>query len=126
MNKINKTKKCSICGRELPLQRFSNGNSWCKNCRSAYSSEIKGLMAEESIVKIERHYKEPIPERILDTKQAGIDLVSPDECFVRLINYNNAWISNCGRILENNNDKYVFKRTKTNELGEKVCTLQKN
>lgn len=114
------------CGRELPLERFSSEKSWCKNCMSFYSSEAKGFVTEDNIVKIERIYKEPIPERILDTKQAGIELVSPNECFVQLINYKKAWISNYGRPLEYCNGKYVIKRTKKNELGEKVCTLQKN
>lgn len=123
------TKLCSRCGRELPLERFSNKikkSSWCKNCVNVYISENRGFMSEESIVKIERIYKEPIPERILDTKRAGIELVSPDECFVQLINYKKAWISNYGRPLEYCNGKYVIKRTKKNESGEKVCTLQKN
>lgn len=134
MNEVNETKICNKCGRELPLERFTNvlkkgtwyKNSWCKNCMSAYYSEKNGFMSEESIVKIERIYKEPIPERILDTKQAGIELVSPDECFVQLINYKKAWISNYGRPLEYYNGKYIFKRIKENELGEKICTLQKN
>ena len=125
--KINecKTKICSKCGRELPLERFSP-NGWCKNCNSFYSSKVRGFVTEENTVKIERIYKEPIPTRILDVEQAGIELISPDECFVRLINYKNAWISNYGRPLEYNNGKYVFKRTKDNESGEKICTLQKN
>lgn len=129
MNEINETKLCSRCGRELPLERFSDKkkkSSWCKNCCSVYSSEIRGFMSEDSIVKIERIYKEPLPQRILDTKQAGITLIRPDELFVRLINYKNAWISNYGRPLEYCNGKYVIKRTKTNESGEKVCTLHKN
>ena len=97
-NKISEkeTKICSRCGRELPLERFSNKvkkGTWCKSCCSAYTSEKNGYMSEESIVKIERLYKEPFPERILDTKQAGIELVSPDECFVQLINYKKAWSS---------------------------------
>lgn len=127
--KENERKICSRCGRELPLERFSNKvkkGTWCKSCCSAYTSEKKGYMSEESIVKIERLYKEPLPERILDTKRAGVELISPDECFVQLINYKNVWISNYGRPLEYNNGKYVFKRTKENEAGEKVCTLQKN
>lgn len=122
---MNKTKICNKCGRELPLERFSQ-NGWCKNCNSFYSSEARGFVTEENLVKIERFYKEPIPQRILDTEQAGIDLISPDECFVRLINYKNAWISNYGRPLEYNNGKYVFKRISENESGEKICTLQKN
>lgn len=123
---IEETRKCNKCKRILPVNRFSGNNAWCKNCISTSCSEVKGFMPKESIVKIERLYKEPIPIRILDTKQAGIKLIKPDECFVKLINYKNAWISNYGRPLEYNNGKYVFKRTKTNESGEKVCTLQKN
>lgn len=123
---IVETKICSKCGRELPLERFSSEKAWCKNCMSFYSSQVRGFVTEENMVKIERLYKEPITQRILDTEQAGINLISADECFVRLINYRNAWISNYGRTLEYNNGKYVFKRTKENELGEKVCILQKN
>ena len=127
MNELKETKICSKCGRELPLERFpQKGGTWCKNCISFYSSEVRGFVTEENIVKIERLYKEPIPIRILDVEQAGIELINPDECFVRLINYKNAWISNYGRPLEYNNGKYIFKRTKDNESGEKICTLQKN
>lgn len=128
MNELKETKICSKCGRELPLDRFrKDGRNWCKNCCSTYSSEVRGFaITEENAVKIERIYKEPIPQRILDTEQASIDLISPDECFVRLINYKNAWISNYGRPLEYNNGKYVFKRVSENESGEKICTLQKN
>ncbi len=127
MNEIKETKICSKCGRELPLDRFGSDKYWCKNCHSTYSSEARGFaITEENEVKIERIYKEPIPQRILDTEQTGIELISPDECFVQLINYKKAWISNYGRPLEYNNGKYVIKRTKENEVGEKVCTLQKN
>ena len=127
MNEINETKLCNKCGRELPLERFRDKGAVCKSCYSTYTSELNGFgITEENAVKIERIYKDPIPERILDTKQAGIELVSPDECFVQLINYKKAWISNYGRPLEYNNGKYVVKRTQNNESGEKVCTLQKN
>ena len=128
MNELKETRICSKCGRELPIERFpKNGKStWCKNCISFYTSKAKGNITEDNMVKIERLYKEPIPQRILDTTKAGIELVSSDECFVQLINYKKAWISNYGRPLEYNNGKYVFKRTKENESGEKVCTLQKN
>lgn len=128
MNEIKETKICSKCSRELPLDRFPlKGGCVCKNCGSVHNSELNGFfITEENIVKIERIYKEPIPQRILNTEQASIDLISPDECFVRLINYKNAWISNYGRPLEYNNGKYVFKRISENESGEKICTLQKN
>lgn len=126
-NNEKRTKICSKCGRELPLERFRSKGTVCKSCYSTYMSELNGFaVTKENMVKIERIYKEPIPERILDTTKADIELVSADECFIRLINYKNAWISNYGRPLEYNNGKYVFKRTKDNESGEKVCTLQKN
>lgn len=124
-NECTETRVCSKCGRELPLERFAQ-NGWCKNCNSFNSSKARGFVTEKNLVRIERLYKAPIPTRILDTEQANIELINPDECFVRLINYKNAWISNYGRPLEYNNGKYVIKRTKENEAGEKVCTLQKN
>lgn len=128
MTEIKETKICSRCNRELPKDRFPlKGGCVCKNCGSVYTSELNGFfITEENEVKIERIYKEPIPQRILDTTKAGIKLVGDDECFVRLINYKKAWISNYGRVLEYYNGKYMFKRTKDNESGEKVCTLQKN
>lgn len=126
-DRVNETKICKKCGRELPIERFRKDRRICKSCCSTYASEINGFaVTEENAVKIERLYKEPIPTRILDTEQVGIDLISPDEYFVRLINYKNTWISNYGRVLEYNNGKYIFKRTKDNEFGEKICTLQKN
>lgn len=83
MNEVNETKLCNKCGRELPLERFRDKGAVCKSCYSTYTSELNGFgITEENAVKIERIYKEPIPERILDTKQAGIELVSPDEYFV--------------------------------------------
>lgn len=120
MSKEDKTKKCSKCGRQLPLERFRRHTAVCKSCSNGFG------ITEENAVKIERIYKKPFPERILDTKQAGIKLISQDECFVQLINYKKAWISNYGRILEYNDNKYVLKRTKINKFGEKTCKLQKN
>lgn len=126
MNEVNETKKCSKCSRELPLERFRKIGTVCKSCCSTYNVMQNGNLSDEDIIKIERIYKEPIPERILNVNEVDIELIEVDECFVRLINYKNAWISNYGRVLEYNNGKYVLKRTKINELGEKVCTLQKN
>ena len=42
---------------------------------------MRGFVTEENIVKIERIYKEPIPQRILNTEQAGIDLI----CFLQAL-----------------------------------------
>ena len=98
------TKICSKCGRELPIDRFrENGGAWCKNCCSIYTSEARGnIITEENAVKIERLFKDPFPQGILNTSTADTELVATDEYFVRLINYKNAWISNYGRPLEYN------------------------
>lgn len=130
MDKLKETKNCNKCGRVLPIERFARyGNkyhSWCKNCTSSYHSLNNGFLSEDTIVKIERIYKEPLSQRILDVKEAGIKLIGTDEYFVRLISYKKAWISNYGRPLEYCNGKYIFKRTKKNSSGELECTLQKN
>lgn len=127
MNELKETKVCSKCGRELPLERFPQSNrGWCKNCNSFYASEVRGFVTEDNMVKIERIYKNPVLTRILLIEEAGIETIAFDEIFVQLINYKNAWISNHGRVLEYSNKKYVFKRLKENESGEKICTLQKN
>lgn len=123
---IDTTKRCTKCGRDLPIERFVKGHSQCKSCWSTYISETRGTISEENIVKIERLYKNPLPERVLDIKSAGIKSIAPDECFVRLIDYKRAWISNYGRVLEYNGKKYVLKRLKTDRSGEKICTLQEN
>ena len=126
MDKLKETKKCSKCRRILPKERFSGNRAWCKSCATAHYSEVNGFLTKESLVKIERLYKQPIPQRMLDVKEAGIKLVGVDECFAQLINYKKAWISNYGRVLEYYNGKYIFKRTKKNSSGELECTLQKN
>ena len=122
MDKLKETKKCNKCGRILPIERFSKKrtsyNSWCKSCCSTSGAEYRGFINKDNIVKIERLYKQPIPQRILDVKEAGIKLIGADECFVRLINYKKAWVSNYGRVLEYYNGKYIFKRTKKNSSGE--------
>ncbi|MBO5371928.1 MAG: hypothetical protein J6A75_04310 [Lachnospiraceae bacterium] len=74
------TKICSRCGRELPLERFRSKRTVCKSCYSTYMSELNGFaVTEENIDKIERIYKEPIPQRILDATNVNIELVGTDE-----------------------------------------------
>lgn len=124
-----KTKICSRCERELPIERFSGivrKDGWCKNCQSSYASIMKGTLNKDNIVRIERIYKELLAERILDVKLTGISLVNSDEVFFRLIDYRDAWASNYGRVLEYKNNRYRFKRLSENETGEKVCMLSKN
>lgn len=120
------TKICSTCGRELPIERFGKKDGKCKSCRSTYFAKQRGRISDDNIITIERLYKKPLPVRILDVKQAGVELIATDECFVELIDYKRTWISNYGRVLEYSGKKYVLKRIKKNSSGEKVCTLQEN
>ena len=49
MNEINETKKCSKCGRELPLERFRKFGTVCKSCCSTYNvtdTQIKRSLNE--------------------------------------------------------------------------------
>ena len=123
-NKECRTKKCNVCKRVLPLERFAKGNGcWCRSCTNVYNVNRNGsVLAKADEVKIERIFKEPISARILDMGQTGISLERADECFVELINYKDAWISNCGRVLEYKDGRYIIKRTRCNDSGEKVCT----
>lgn len=123
---LKQTKICTVCGRELSLERFREKDAKCKSCYSTLVSKQKGTISEDNIVTIERIYKTPLSSRILDTQQANIKTIAPDECFVALIDYKRAWASNYGRVLEYNGKKYIFKRIKTDRFGEKVCTLQEN
>lgn len=125
-NDIKETKKCSKCKRILPLDMFAKKKCSCKNCNSVYISKKNGFFSNKALVKIERIYKEPIVSRILDTDKYDISLIHPDEIFVKLINYKEAWISNYGRVFEYKNNKFIRKRQPINENGEKVCTLKKN
>lgn len=127
-NKECRTKKCNVCKRVLPLEWFVKGKGcWCRSCTNVYNINKRGsILAKADAVKIERIFKEPISARIFDMGQTGISLERADECFVELINYKDAWISNCGRVLEYKNGRYIIKRTRCNNYGEKVCTLQKN
>lgn len=122
----NKTKLCTMCGRELPIERFSKKNRKCKSCYSTLFTKQRGRISDDDIITIERLYKEPLPIRILDVKQAGIKPIADDESFVELIDYKRTWISNYGRVIEHNGKKYAFKRIKTDYSGEKICTLQEN
>lgn len=122
----NKTKRCNRCGRVLPFERFAKKYGICKSCYATHVSKQRGTISDEDMIIIKRLYKEPLPIRVLDIKQAGVKPIANDESFVELIDYKKAWVSNYGRVLEYNGNKYVLKRIKKDYSGEKICTLQEN
>ncbi len=126
MNDKNETRVCTRCKRDLPIRVFSKHGYYCKNCISSFYTKRNGNLQNDRLITIDRQYKFPIPERILNTERLGIKLVNTDECFVELIDYKWVWISSYGRVLEYNNGRYIFKRQKVNDSGEKICILQKN
>ena len=47
MNEVNETKKCSKCGRELPLKCFETGRNQCRDCRNARRKELRDANPEK-------------------------------------------------------------------------------
>lgn len=122
---MNDRKICKRCGRELPVDMLGTGG-WCKSCKTEYASVKKGLLTEKNRVKIKRMYKQPLQERILDTTTTAIKLTADDEVFVRLIDYNNTWVSNYGRIVELRGGIYALKSPKMDDNGDLICTIDKD
>ena len=93
-----KTKICSKCGKELPVDQFrfgsSNGykyyRSECKECEKKYRKSYdehqqKVTLPDKKDFLIHRKFKVIRPERILDVSSTGISLVADDEVFVKLM-----------------------------------------
>lgn len=116
-----KTKICSKCGKELPVDQFrfgsSNGykyyRSECKTCekeyrKSYYEHQQKVTLPDKKDLLIQRKYKVIRPERILDVSSTGISLVADDEIFVKLMYCKDSWISNYGRMVRKSYSKYIL------------------
>ena len=102
-----KTKICSKCGKELPVDQFrfgsSNGyryyRSECKMCEKEYQKSYderqqKITLPDKKDFLIHRKFKVIRPERILDVSSTGISLVADDEIFAKLMYCKDSWISN--------------------------------
>ena len=70
------TKKCSKCGRELPLSKFNKNKNRrdglqdrCRDCFSAYN-RIRYRNMREKVKADVRRYKEENPQKVFETRLA--------------------------------------------------------
>lgn len=132
-------KLCKICGKQVPLNKIShytrNGKrvpgNICKNCINANKRlhrrkvNLEKFAADDSM-KVQIHYKEINPAYILKTERSGIEPVSADEIFVKLLDYKDTWISNYGRAVSFYNNQYYLRRKKSGRGGEIFYQLNRN
>lgn len=128
---MQEIKICKKCGRELPIDKMSNGSKTCKECCNRERREkrkeknIQAFLADKSM-KIQRKYKEIYSEKILSNRQSGINPKNENEIFVKLLDYRDAWISNYGRALTRYGTRYSVMHKKYSEDGEVAYQLYKN
>lgn len=123
-----KTKICSKCGKELPIDQFRlytfNGHqrfgNKCRMCEEAkrqqkhYDSFLEVYKSDPSM-QVQRMFKKIAPWCVLNKSSLGIKGVTRDERFVKLLYYKDSWISSYGRIIQKDNDgEYHL-------LGGKYC-----
>jgi len=106
----------------------------CKECMGKKILEGRGRKFWNQIrqsgmddsMKIQRKYKQIDENRRLDEKESGIPAIANDEVFARLLYYRDAWVSNYGRAIEKEKDRYKLLRGRYDELtGERIYTLKK-
>lgn len=84
------------------------------------------MTKEEKIIRKKqerKEFKEYIDlsdDRVLNTKKVGIELIAKDEIFVQIPDAEHYWISNYGRLVNNNNKHKTFKFHKMPENNKKV------
>lgn len=140
VEKNNETKICKKCGRELPLSKFRlvQGKYYnpyylgqCKECEYLYQ---RGYLEEKNKIEyvdnlehlVEIQYKNIIPERILDIDSLDILPIGTDEIFVKLMDYKDAWLSNYGRVIRYNGNKYILLQGKYDSYGILSYSLSKS
>ena len=139
LNIEEKERQCKTCGRILPIEKFTKARGRdrlfsCKECigkkmvnsrRQKALHEIMKSGLDDSM-KIQRKYKQIDENRRLDEKESGIPAIGNDEVFARLLYYKEAWISNYGRVIEKDKDRYKLLRGRYDDMtGEKTYTLEK-
>lgn len=135
--KNNETKICKKCGRELPLSKYSKiyGKAWavtCKDCvidtrTKKYYENGLTLYNTDKSMRTKRNYKTIHKSRILTKAVSGIAHIAKDERFVRLLDYKDTWISNYGRSIVKDGDKYKLLRcSRSHNNKELYYTLSKN
>jgi len=137
---VTQTKICKKCGRILPIEKFRlvKGQfhnpyflGQCKDCEYKYQreyleqkNEIK--FSDNMEMLIQRHYKDIMPERVLDISKLDIIPLGTDEIFVKLMSYKNAWLSNYGRVIRYSNGIYNLLQGSYDNYGVLRYTLKKN
>ncbi|WP_366936712.1 hypothetical protein, partial [uncultured Clostridium sp.] len=129
LNIEEKERQCRTCGRILPIDQFSiaygKNRIWtCKECMNKKILEGRGRKFWNQIIengiddsmKIRRKYKEIDKNRRLDEKESGIPAIANDEVFARLLYYKDAWISNYGRVIEKDKDRYKLLRGRYDDV----------
>lgn len=128
------TKICTRCGVEKPIEDFQINKikgqkayriSVCDQCRYQIRKERKNKLSNDIDIKIIRQFKKIVPQRILDTKRYGIDLVGEDEIFVPKADCINFWISNYGRAVQRTDDGYSIKEGQYNKNGSLLYWVKK-
>lgn len=128
------TKICTRCGVEKPIEKFQLNKlkgqkpcriSVCNQCRYQIKKERKNKLSDDIDIKITRQFKKIVPQRILDTKQYGIDLVGEDEIFVPKADCINFWISNYGRAVQRKDDGYSVKEGQYDKKGSLLYRVKK-
>ena len=135
-----RTKICSKCGRELPIEKFRllKGQSYkpyylgqCKECEYKYQREYlteknKIEFSDDLEILIHRKYKNIKKERVLDISKLDIIPIGIDEIFVKLMDYKNAWLSNYGRVIRHSDGRYNLLQGSYDDYGVLRYSLQKN
>lgn len=135
------SKICKKCGRILPIERFriKTGSFYnpyysgqCIECEATYDKEYRDKKRKEfkfsanTQILIERKYKTIPAERILDMSDIDIPLLGEDEIFVRMIDYQDIWISNYGRMIRYQNSKYSLLNGDKDAYGAIRYSAKKN
>lgn len=131
---VEETKVCKVCGRELPLDRFeqlfpSDSKAYyistCRECRYKVRTEKKNSLSNRIEIIIDRRYKSIKQERILKLETTGILPIGTDEVFVKLMDYKNVYLSNYGRVIKSNKDKYTLMKPRTDSNNSIFYAVEK-
>ena len=149
MKKEIETKICSCCGKELKLNKFiknrrlckvgfrkeykTSYQSVCKDCRNEKRQNTlkeKGMSLYDNgkLVQIRREYKKINLNRFLKQTEAKLEYLDRHERFVKLLYYDNTWISNYGRpVIKKEDGTYEFVKGKRNKITQEIeYSLRKN
>ncbi len=137
-----KTKVCSKCGRELPIEKFrlrSNRHhekgyrSECKACEMDYQKkyverqrEKRAIFSDDIEMLFQRKYKIINPQRILDISDLPLVPLGTDEIFVKLMDFKDTWLSNYGRIIRMSYGHYNLLNGTFNKSYGTMYRLPKN